>query len=293
MLDLTVKSNILDSVSTTIKETFMLSNKIFPHLHQLFIAVSQVVSQPPPKTWRGSQHNAKGDEVKWFDLAADEAVCAYLQKEFPYSVILLSEEGEPRQFGSGSPQFTMVLDPVDGSENFARGLAPAGMAISLSPADAPLAVETIEYAFIGNLFTQEKWWAQKNGGAFFNGEPIQPLPTRNLADILISCDLNHYIMQPSVNHLLNQTRGVRSFGAATIALVMVAMGKCPLHIDARHTLTPENFLAPALLITEAGGLITDLAGNSLPHINNLTDRFAVLASHNSILHALALECLQQ
>jgi myo-inositol-1(or 4)-monophosphatase len=271
----------------------MLSNNILSHLHHLFQAVSQAVSQTPPQTWAGNQRNAKGDDVKWFDLAADKAVCTYLEQEFPYSVILLSEEGEPRQFGAGSPQFIMVLDPVDGSENFARGLAPSGIAISLSPTDTPLAVDTIEYAFVGNLFTQEKWWAQKNGGAFFNGKPIQSPKVTNLAEILISCDFNHYLVEPAVNRLLVQARGVRSFGAATLALVTVAMGQCQIHLDARHTLTPENFLAPALLITESGGLITDALGNPLPPIQSLTEKFTLLASTNPTLHALALECLQK
>src|SRR6185295_5194530 len=116
------------------------ADSLLTHLEALYQAVMQAVSSGSAAGWGELGQNAKGDQVKWFDLAADRAVCAYLEQHFPGPVKLLSEEGEPRPFGRGEPEWTMVLDPVDGSQNFARGLAPAAVAIALVPASLPVAV---------------------------------------------------------------------------------------------------------------------------------------------------------
>ncbi|MDM8527466.1 inositol monophosphatase family protein [Anaerolineales bacterium HSG24] len=269
------------------------TKEIITHLDNIFRLVFQATHKPTPEDWHTGQTNAKGDQVKWFDLAADEAVCTYLEQKFPYSVNLWSEEGdEPRQFGRGEPQFTLVLDPVDGSENFSRGLAPAGTALALFPASEPVSIETLQYAFIGNLFSGDSYWAAKGGGAFFNNEPIKPLVPTEFGDILLSCDLNNYLVPPHINQFMARFRGIRSLGAAILSLTMVATGSCAIHLDSRDTLTPENFLAPALLINEVGGVISAMNGEPLPAINTLTERFSLLATTTPELHELVLQTLQ-
>lgn len=269
-----------------------LAHSLITHCQNLFQIVLAAVSQDEPVDGSINQRNAKGDQVKWFDLAADRAVSYYLQTQFPYSVTLLSEEGDPRQFGPGEPQFKLVLDPVDGSENFLRQLPPSALALAFIPATEPLTIEAIQVAFVGNLVTNEQWWAIKNEGCFLNGQIVRPRAAQRLDDILISCDLNHYIIESPVNAILAQAQGVRSLGAATLALTNVAAGIFGLHIDPRGTLTPENFLAPARLILEAGGVITDLEGRPLPAIHSLTDRFSILAATTPTLHQQAVEQLR-
>jgi fructose-1,6-bisphosphatase/inositol monophosphatase family enzyme len=64
------------------------------------------------------------------------------------------------------------------------------------------------------------------------------------------------------------------------------------HLDLRDNLTPENFLAPALIITEVGGLVTDPSGQPLPMIQALTERYSVVAAATPELHALLRQQLQ-
>jgi fructose-1,6-bisphosphatase len=71
------------------------SISILNHLKSIFEDVQRVVAAGDLGSTRKATRNAKGDIVKWFDLAADESVCAYLRKHFPCSVVLLSEEGSP------------------------------------------------------------------------------------------------------------------------------------------------------------------------------------------------------
>jgi myo-inositol-1(or 4)-monophosphatase len=259
------------------------------HLEALFQAIVQAVTTGNPNRWTKLGQNAKGDQVKWFDLAADEAVCAYLMGQFPCSVELLSEEGEPRSFGSGQPEWILVLDPVDGSDNFSRGLSPTAVALALIPAGQPLALETVEYALVGDLHRRTIWQAARRRGAFCNDQRLQPSPISQLAQAMLSCDLNQTLIQPALAGLLAGARAVRVFGSAATTLTWVADGTVDAYIDVRHCLTPENFLAPALLITEAGGLISGLTGQPLPVISSLTEGFSVVAAGNPELHAAILQ----
>lgn len=266
------------------------SNSLLTHLETLFREVRQAVTTGRPDQWGETGRNAKGDQVKWFDLAADQAVRAYLGGRFPYPVRLWSEEGAPQEFGSGEPDFIMILDPVDGSDNFSRGLAPAGMAIALIPAHLPVSVETVQFALVGDLFTGQIWSAERGQGAFQQGQPLRTSPVTELSQAILNCDLNHVIITPPLTHLLSQAHAVRSFGAATLALVRVGDGALDAHLDLRDRLTPENFLAPALIITEAGGLITGPAGNPLPPIESLLEQYSIVAAGTPELHT---ELVQQ
>ncbi|MBI1880539.1 MAG: hypothetical protein HYR94_20370, partial [Chloroflexi bacterium] len=222
---------------------------------------------------------------------ADQAVCAYLEKHFPGPVKLLSEEGEPRIFGRGEPAWTLVLDPVDGSDNFSRGLAPAAVAIALIPASLPVAVDTVEFALVGDLYRHHTWQAVRGKGAFGNGSPFHTSSVTQLEQATISCDLNHANIQLTLAQVLARARAVRAFGSAATVLVKVADGSLDAHLDLRNRLTPENFLAPALIIREAGGLITGADGNALPPIHALTDCFSIVAAANLELHATLIQNL--
>ncbi len=265
---------------------------ILSHLEALFQEVVRAVTTGDPDQWGLPGRNAKGDQVKWFDLAADRAVCAYLEQHFSYPVRLLSEEGVPRQFGAGEPEFTMVLDPVDGSDNFARGLVHADMAVALIPAHMPLSVETVQFALVGDLFTGSIWTAARGEGALRDGQPIQPPPISPLEEIILSCAMSGFVLPPPLTQVLSRARGVRAWGAAALALAMVAGGTFGAHLDLSGFLTPENFLASALIITEAGGLITDHEGNLLSDIHSLTDGYTILAAATPELHTTLVQQLK-
>jgi fructose-1,6-bisphosphatase/inositol monophosphatase family enzyme len=215
-----------------------------------------------------------------------------LDRHFPCPVKLLSEEGEPRDFGVGQPEWTMILDPVDGSENFVRGLAPTATAIALVPAGLPVGVNTVEYALVGDLYTSRVWQAARGRGATVNGQPLRPSPVTQIKDAIVSCDLNSVLIQPALARLLPQARSVRAFGSAATVLTRVADGSLDAHLDWRNNLTPENFMAPALIITEAGAILTDPFGQPLPAIQSLLDGYSVLAAANPELHAALRQPLQ-
>lgn len=265
---------------------------IIEHLKTLFEEVRHAACTGRGNVFGETGVNPKGDQVRPFDLAADQAVVEYLETHFPCPVRLLSEEGPPRIFGKGEAAFTLVLDPVDGSDNFARGIGPAAMAVALIPAGLPIAVQTVAYALVGDLFTGHTWLAVREGGATRNGQPIHTREVSQLAEAMISCELNHFAPPAPLSRLLARARGVRTFGCASRALSLLAEGALDAHLDLRGRLTPENFLAPALVLTEAGGVLTNPAGHALPQIRSLIERYSILAAATPLLHMALVQQLE-
>ena len=274
----------------------MFTNKtsisILTHLESIFRNVQQAVAAGNVGSTGETARNAKGDVVKWFDLAADEAAGAYLKKHFPCPAVLLSEESAPREFGTGQPEFTVVLDPVDGSDNFARGIAPVGMAVALIPHSCPISVESVRYALVGDLVTGQICTAERGNGAFCNGKQIRTGPCNVLTSAMISCEMNHFAVRAPLADVLSLARGVRSLGCASQAITLVASGSIDAHLDLRNRLTPENFLAPSLILTEAGGTISGPEGEPISEITDLTQRFSIIASGSPELHAVLVQQLK-
>jgi myo-inositol-1(or 4)-monophosphatase len=262
------------------------------HLEALFQEVVRALAAEDAGRWQEAGLNAKGDRIRWFDLAAHQAVCAYLERRFLCPVTLLSEEDTPRELGEGKPEYTVVLDPVDGSDNFARGIGTSGMAVALIPASLPISIGTVEYALVGDLFTGDTWLAARGRGAFSNGSLVHTRSVTRPEEAMISCELNHFAVEAPLSGVLSRARGVRVLGCATRALSMVAAGALDAHLDLRGRLTPENFLAPSLILTEAGGSVTDPEGNPLPTIQCLTERHSILAAATPELHAALVQQLK-
>ncbi len=267
------------------------SQETIDHLSTIFQSVVHAVHQPRIADDRTDfGRNAKGDQVRWFDRVADQAVADYLAKHFPVPTELLSEEAAPRRFGA-EPVYTLVIDPVDGSENYARGLQPSGFSIALLPYGASLHIDHVEVAFVGDLTTGQRFFAIRGAGAFAGSSPIVTSRTADLGHAVISGDVIGKPIGHGLSDLLPQIKGFRVLGSSVRALAAVAGGQLDGHIDTRGLLTPENFLAASLLITEAGGCVSAPDGSRLANVTALTDGFAILASANLGLHQQLIKIL--
>ena len=268
------------------------------HLEALFQKVRQAVTKRVEKGSGGEgvapeSVNPKGDQVKWFDLVADQEIGAYFKEQFPSSVRLFSEESDVRNIGKAPPEFTVVVDPVDGSENFARQVSPSGMAVALIPAGAPINVASVQFALVGDFFTGTIWQAERGKGAVRNGNPIGTGSVVRLKEAIIGCELDHSAMAGPMLSVLSEVLRVRAFGCAALALSMVGAGSLDAYLDVRGRLTPENFLASSLILTEAGGVITDPEGKALPAISSLTERYNILAARTPGLHAELIQKMKR
>jgi myo-inositol-1(or 4)-monophosphatase len=221
--------------------------------------------------------NAKGDEVRLFDLAANDAVLAVLGK-LQLPVVVDSEESGPLEIGSGTPRHRLVLDPVDGSDNWARGLPLSALSCAVLPIDAPLHPDWVEAALVGPLEQDTPLIAIKGSGAWRGTERLRTIGVRDVAGAMISVELNHHSPSPGLARLMEAARGVRCYGCASRAVSLVAEGASDAHVDVRHRLTAESYLAATRLVIEAGGWVVGLDGAPLAAPESLTDRVGLIAA---------------
>ena len=221
--------------------------------------------------------NAKGDDVKRFDLVANDAALVVLE-ELQLSLLVDSEESGRQEIGCGTPRQRLVLDPVDGSDNWARGLPLSALSCAVLPVDAPLHPDWVEAALVGPLDQDTPLIALKDSGAWRGNVRLETSQVRDINGAMISVELNHHSPAPGLTRLMAAARGVRCYGCASRALSLVAEGATDAHVDERGRLTAESYLAAARLVIEAGGRVVGLDGAPLAVPKSLTDRVGLIAA---------------
>lgn len=257
----------------------------------LHAAVREALATPDGATGRPPGINPKGDLSRPFDLTAERRAVLFLQREAPES-LLLSEESGVIDLGQGPPKHRFILDPVDGSDNYACAVGPSAVCVAVLPAEGPLAVGRVEWALVGDLEKSMPVLGHRGGGAYCGDARLRTSGVTRIAKAMISVELNHYAPSSELGSIMERARGVRCFGCASRALSLVASGALDAHIDIRQRLTPESFFAAALVVEEAGGCVVGPEGQALPPAGGLTDRCSVIAAStrelaDEIVQALA------
>ena len=234
--------------------------------------------------------NPKGDDVKLFDLDAHDAALGVLSG-FQLPLVVESEESGRREIGTGTPRHLLVLDPVDGSDNWARRLPLSALSCAVLPIDAPLRPDWVEAALVGPLEHEIPLIALKGSGAWRGSERLKASRVRSIGEAVISVELNHHSPSPRLAHLIAAATGVRCYGCASRALSLVAVGAIDAHVDVRRRLTAESYLAAARLVIEAGGWVAGLDGAPLAAAEGLTDRLGLIATSSRELGHEIVEVL--
>ena len=181
----------------------------------------------------------RGDQYV-VDLAADEAACAVLTRN---GLGVLSEESGWRH---RDRRRLVVLDPVDGSANCARGRGPHGPSLCLVDRDGPLA------AVVYDLESGVCYTAERGRGAQLDGRPIAgPIRAR--------------LTELAVGDEGFRLAGLRSTfsGASAHDLCRVATGTADAYVDIVNTEACWDYLAAALIVTERGGTVQERSGAEL------------------------------
>ncbi len=197
-----------------------------------------------------------GDFVTETDQAAEQTIIEVLKKAFPDHAILAEESG-----ASGQSDFEWLIDPIDGTTNFIHGYPHYAVSIALRVKGV------IQQAVIYNPATNDLFTASKGEGAYLNSRRIRVSKRHKSPEYLIgfafptsgqpACSTPaHHTM----NALSSQVAGVRKTGSAVLDLAYVACGWLDGHLG--FGLQPWDIAAGSLLVSEAGGLITDHQGNS-------------------------------
>lgn len=194
----------------------------------------------------------KGDKdlVTEVDRASEKLIVDHLRSCFPDHDIV-AEEGEYRQ--KNSP-FRWIIDPVDGTTNYAHGFPWFCSSIALEN-EGELVAGVVYNPFYDELFS-----AVKGGGAWLNGQRIHVSPRAPLSSALLATGFPYDCATDPANNFDNfiafqkRARGIRRAGAAALDLACVAAGRLDGFWELK--LKPWDVAAGVLLVTEAGGRVT-------------------------------------
>ena len=201
----------------------------------------------------------KGDvnPVTATDLAAEALIRQRLRAAFPGHRILAEEGGGDAWQAPGPPIW--LVDPLDGTNNFAHGFPHVGISLALL-VEGELAVGVIY-----DPLREETFAATAGGGATLNGEPIHVSAVARLTDAFLATGFPYDRRTAPDNNtarldrFLRRSQGVRRAGAATLDLAYTACGRFDGYWEFR--LQPWDVAAGVLLVREAGGRVTDFAGS--------------------------------
>ncbi|MCI5601243.1 MAG: inositol monophosphatase [Hallerella porci] len=227
------------------------------------------------------------DVVTSADLESERIIISHLQEEFPDHSIRTEEAGHVKD---GS-RYEWIIDPVDGTVNFSRGIPLWGVSIALvenTENGAVPIVAAISLPGLGKIYT-----ASKNGGAFVNGERIHVSETADLSKAIVSNGdfnvgnwekINAQNLKNFQREAENCTR-VKCYGSAVIEGTFTAQGSLDAFVMTMSY--PWDIAGIALIVTEAGGKATEISGDPIRFV----DGEQVLFS-NGILHDQMVQILK-
>jgi len=196
------------------------------------------------------------------DLASEKAILQIIQKSFPDHSISSEEQGLLR---STSSEYQWLVDPLDGTENFVLGIPYFSSSIALCRNNKP------EIAVVYNPFTDELYSAIKGRGAKMNGNSL-----RLVRDVALKGCRAFFIPDFDTKRqkqtarfrdkLYAQCRRLLDTWSPALDWCLVAGGKVDLVVALANTAVPPD--AGTLILEEAGGIVTDFAGNLFSNDNN-------------------------
>ena len=225
------------------------------------------------------RYKGETDLVTEVDQACEALIVGLIRKRYPGHDIL-AEENDYASLRSG---YTWVIDPLDGTTNYAHGIPWFCVSIALE-IEGMVRVGVISHPMMGQLFT-----VVKGEGAWLNGERLGVSHRTPLRRCLLATGFPYDRATGPDNNFSNfykfqvAARAVRRFGAAALDLAYVATGRLDGFWEAK--LKPWDVAAGTLLVEEAGGIVTGYGGEPYDIRNH-----RIVAS-NALIHDEMLEIL--
>ena len=224
---------------------------------------------------------APADFVSAADLKAEQTLFEALEKARPgYSFM-----GEERGLIEGTDKtHTWIVDPLDGTTNFLHAIPHFAINIALEREGVVVAAVTY------NPVTNELFWAEKGKGCFVNDKRLRVAGRKHLDESVLGTGIpflghgQHARFLKELHQISQRVAGVRRFGAASLDLAYVAAGRLDGFWE--RDLKPWDMAAGVLMITEAGGKVTNADGG-----DDIMGSGSICAA-NLDLHPLLVEKLK-
>lgn len=227
---------------------------------------------------------ASGDKTYQIDKLAEDIVLAGLEGSGE-PLTIISEEMGTRELRGGGRK--ILIDPIDGSRNAVSGIPFYCTSIAVVNGNT---IGDIEMAYIVNLVNGDEFRAEKGKGAFLNEKKL----TTQQDDVLYLVSFEAQSPKNDVAGimpLLSESRKTRCFGSTALDLAYLASGAVSVFANPSPSRT-FDFGGGWLLVKEAGGIFTDMAGGPIDSVEvSLKRSTSLLVSGNKRLHEKALKLL--
>jgi myo-inositol-1(or 4)-monophosphatase len=218
--------------------------------------------------------------VTEYDKKSEQAIINFVKKEFPGHSILAEESG---QLGSSS-EYVWIIDPIDGTTNYAHGLPIFSVSIGVQKNNELI------YGVVNDVMRDAVYSAEKGSGAFCNDRKLSVSTNDDLRKSVLVTGFPYNVAENPDNaferftDFLKIARAIRRLGSAAIDMCYVAEGVCDGFWEV--SLNPWDIAAGIVIIEEAGGIVTTFDGK--PHDLNSKN---VLAS-NKYVHEKMIDILK-
>jgi len=227
------------------------------------------------------RHKGEIDLVTEADHKAEAIIISAIQKVFPRHGILSEEAGKKRM----SSSYRWLIDPLDGTTNFAHGFPFFSISIALEHKGELL------LGVVFDPLRKEMFVAGRGAGAYLNGRPIRASSVTTLKDSLLVTGFSYDIKKLKDNNVqhfsdfLFRTQGVRRVGSAALDMCYVASGRLDGFWELN--LNPWDTAAATLIVRESGGIVSKLDGGKFtPYDRNIV-------ASNGLLHKQMLQVLNK
>lgn len=222
------------------------------------------------------RHKGSVDLVSDADIESERAIADIIRRAHPGHSVL----GEEEQSDAATAEHLWIVDPLDGTTNFAHDIP--HFAVSIAYYHHGVA----QHAVVFNPARDDRYTASRGQGAEHNGQPIQVTAAKSMNDVLIGVGFYYdrgAMMESTLAAVRDcfrqQIRGIRRMGTASLDLAHVAAGYYGGFFE--YELSPWDFAAGRLLVEEAGGHAVTCRGTELP-----LEKTSVLACSETLRAAL-------
>lgn len=194
--------------------------------------------------------------VSYVDKNAEQMITRRLKEIMPEAGFITEESMVENSYA----EYTWIVDPLDGTTNFLKGIPHFSVSIALQKADS------IVLGMVYDIMQEDIYYATEGHGAFLNEQKLLVNSAVPVQDMLIATGFPYdkssitLGFDTALNYFVHNSRCIRRLGSAALDLCYIASGVFDLYFEMH--LSRWDYAAGALIVKEAGGLVCDLNGSS-------------------------------
>ncbi len=230
----------------------------------------------------------KRDSTKRIDKVAEDAVIGTIKENDIKAAVLSEELGFLKL--CENPEFIFVVDPIDGTFNSLVNLPFYSVSIAVSKYKSNAKLSDIEYALVMNLYNGDFFYAEKNRGTAFNNKPARSY--RGDAYCIYFQELDEKKIKIA-SEIAKKANKIRTFGSVALELCYLSIGVFEALIDIRGSIRNVDIAAGLLILSESGGVFSDMHGKKIKMNLNRIESTTLIASRSKKIHEEILKIINK